>query len=148
MIGCTGTGRRAGDNWPFLMLSVGFVMCAGTVVAMTDEEAIAVCTSEMVEAHSATAVSDLDVRRPEDSPYVYGTADFEDIKGITFRCDMFKGEVNDVEYLVKDPDYVDATKWVAERPRGAAVVTPDKPAASTPVPVAPSPQFQKAPQKP
>lgn len=134
---------------------IGFLMLIPTVLlisadialAISDEDAIIVCQAEMLEKHSAIAVRDFDVRRPEDSPYVYGTADFEDISGISFRCDMDDEVVGKVQYLVKDPDYVDATKWVSKRPRGSeSVKIEHNDGVSQQPPVAPSPQFEKVPQ--
>ena len=124
------------------------LLIADASYAVSDDEAIKVCQAEMRDKHSAVAMRDFDVRRPEDSPYVYGIADFEDIQGLRFRCDMDQDVVSKVQYLVKDPDFVDATKWVSKRPRGSDGVQVDhNDGVSQAPPIAPSPQFEKAPQK-
>lgn len=124
------------------------LFCANASFAISDDAAIKVCEAEMRDKHSALALRDFDVRRPEDSPYVYGIADFDDIEGIRFRCDMDEDVVSKVQYLVKDPDFVDATKWVSKRPRGSEGVHIDSnTGVSQFPPIAPSPQFQQVPQK-
>lgn len=124
---------------------IGSPLSAAT--STSNDEAMALCKTEMMSGHSATDVDDLRVRRHDDVPFVYGTANFADIKSIHFRCKVFEEMVREVMYLVKDPEYVDGRAWSKDRPHGEApsdLVLDD--AAMSPPPLDhPSPHFVRVP---
>ncbi len=144
----TGTVFGTGSN-PGIVLAL-FLASANMASATSNEDAMSLCETKMVKENAALNIRDIRVRRHEDLPYVYGTADFEDAKGIHFRCKVFREKVEKVSYLVKDPEFVNGRAWATERPRGAAHegLTLDEAALSPPPPAPESPHFVRVPQKP
>lgn len=134
-------------------LVAGFVAAilsiAGTAHATSSETAMSVCSAEMEGNLKALDIRDLKVRRHDDVPCVYGNADFADIKNIHFRCEVRRDTLQEVRYLVKDPEFSNGRMWVTERPQGKAqqeILFLDEPAMSAPPPVSPGPHFIRVPQ--
>jgi hypothetical protein len=144
------TGRFSSSRWNCAISLAIFLASANMAAATSSEDAIALCETEMVEKRAALDIRETRVRRHDDVPYVYGTADFEDIKGLHFRCKVFMEEVKEVTYLVKDPEFVDGRAWATDRPQGAVHegLELDEAALSAPPPVPESPHFVRVPQKP
>lgn len=99
-------GGRFVSPWRFIFVLALCFGWATVAVAITSEAAIALCEDEMLSEAEALSLRDLKVRRHDDVPYVYGNADFSDIKGIHFRCKIYHDKVRELRYLVKDPEYV------------------------------------------
>lgn len=139
----------------FVQSSVVFAGAFAAVVAATgearatsSETAMELCSTEMQANRNAQAIRDLKVRRHDDVPYVYGNVDFADIKNIHFRCKVRHDALQDVRYLVSDPDYVDGRMWVDERPQGTPreSIILDEPAMAAPPLVSSGPHFIRAPE--
>ena len=136
---------------PIVACSV-FVLLAGAFPAFstTDAEDISMCKDSLLQEHAATSVRDLKHVHHEDDPYVYGNADFEDINGLHFRCKIYKGEIQRVRFLVRDPEYVNGRAWSKERSHGVEHegLELDAPAMAPPPLDHPSPHFIRVPQQP
>lgn len=135
-------------NTIFAGLIAVLLVPAGTARTTTSETAESLCVREMEINQKALAIRDLKVRRHDDVPYVYGNADFDDIKNLHFRCKVRRDALQDVRYLVKDPEYVDGRMWVSDRPQGNAHenFVLDEPAMSAPPPVSSGPHFIRPPK--
>ena len=139
-------------TWPALMAAalvaaVGLAM-APPARALTADEEKNICKEEMISKRGATEVRDLLVRYYSNTPHVYGNADFPDINGLHFRCTLLGDKVDEVAYLVRDPDYENGRAWATERPHGAENegLTLDEKAMTPPPPNPPSPEFVRVPQ--
>lgn len=104
----------------------------------------------MLKKHEAVSVKDLKHVHHEDVPYVYGNADFSDLKGLHFRCKIYHGKVRKVRFLVKDSEFVDGRAWAKTRPRGKEHEGLELDAAATapPPPDPLTPHFVKVPKQP
>jgi len=124
-----------------------FFGAAHSVHATSSEIAIELCKTEMMETEEALEVRNLKVRRPEDKTFVYGDADFKDIERLHFRCRVHNDELQQIRYLVRDPDYVNGRAWAKDRPHPAKheQFDLDEASMSAPPPIAPSPQFERVP---
>lgn len=101
----------------------------------------------MLDNRDVLAVHDMDTRDHEDRDYAYGTADFADIENLHFRCRISDGEVIKVQYLVRDPEFVDGRAWTEDRPQPVdhELFEFDEAAKSSPPPIAPAPKFERGP---
>lgn len=111
------------------------------------ERASAVCEKELLENRGASEFRQTRSRRSGAIRFVYGVANFADLAGVRFRCRVFRDKVISLGFLVKDPEYIDGTIWVDQRPTGTEGqgAVPDEDAMALP-PVGPAtPRFEKAP---
>lgn len=133
------------------VFTAAFALAMGALPASatTDAEDLEMCKNELIEDHAATSVKDLKHVHHEDIPYVYGNADFVDIKGLHFRCKIYHGQVRKVRFLVKDPEFVNGRAWAKDRPHGPEHEGLElDAAASAPPPLDhPSPHFVRVPQQ-
>ena len=130
------------------VLCSAFAIQPGRALAATDEEATALCTQELVETRGAEEFQRSNTRRRKQVRFVYGTAKFADSGDIRIRCRVYRGAVISLSYLVKDPEFVNGTRWVEERPSGTnhqGLVLDDDAMALPPVTPA-KPRFEKAPE--
>jgi hypothetical protein len=88
--------------------------------ATSNDEAVALCTQELMSSHGAQEIRDVEVHHHDGVPYVYGNADFSDATGVHFRCRVYHEKVRTLRYLVNDPSMVNHRVWVKARPHGAA----------------------------
>lgn len=130
-----------------VLFCVLFISAGTAVFATTGEEAIELCTKEMIENANAVDVRDMDARDHEDRNYAYGTADFADLQDLHFRCRVSNGKVIRVQYLVRDPEFVNGRAWTEDRPEPTKheIFELDEAAKSSPPPIAPSPKFERVP---
>ena len=111
------------------------------------ERASAICEKELLENRGASKFQQTRIRRSGAIRFVYGVANFEDLSGVRFRCRVFRDKVISLGFLVKDPEFIDETIWVNQRPTGTEGqgVVLDEDAMALP-PVGPAtPRFEKAP---
>lgn len=110
-----------------------------------DKKIIELCRDEMLNNRDATDVRDMDARDHEDRDYAYGTANFSDMNNLHFRCRVSNGEVIGVQYLVRDPDYVNGRAWTKNRPHADKHedFVLDEAAKSSPPPIATAPKFER-----
>lgn len=111
---------------------------ASPASAISNDEALALCLSDLTANRGATGISDSRVIRSDREPAVYGTASFGGADPVEFRCLISGGAVSSVRYLVEDQSAgVDASGnrakvWVEEQPDGSLGVVeaePEEPAA-------------------
>lgn len=113
-----GSLRRASTALFCAVACLTAIVGVGISSATTREEAIELCTRELVDKLGAQVVRDPEVRRHDSAPFVYGSADYADATGVRFRCRVYKGKVRSVHHLVSDRSFARGWAWVDERPRG------------------------------
>lgn len=130
-----------------LAMAAALALTAVQAGATTEEEAIALCTDEMMQNQGAIELRDIDFTRMRDVPYVFGNADFPDATGLHFRCRVYDERVTSVRYLVRDPEGMDQRAWVSTRPRGDETVgiVLDDAAKAPPAPAEVEPHFERVP---
>ena len=113
-----------------------------------EDRAKDVCRAEMTEQRAASNLRDMKVRWRNQIPFVYGAADFADIKNVKFFCQVNKNSVGMVRYLVRSPRAASGRAWVATRPQGTQQEELELDAAAiTPPPAdVPDPKFITVPQ--
>jgi hypothetical protein len=100
------------------LVGIAFAAVPVPALATTEEEAVEICQRAMVESEGATGLADIDFRRHEDVPYVYGSATFNDGVTVHFRCRVYQEHLTSVRYLVGDPELPGGRGWSAHRPNG------------------------------
>ena len=113
-----------------------------------EDRAKDVCRAEMTEERAASNLRDMKVRWRNQIPFVYGAADFDDIKNVKFFCQVNKNSVGMVRYLVRAPRAASGRAWVATRPQGSPTEELELDAAATTPPPedVPDPKFITVPQ--
>ncbi|MEQ3708083.1 MAG: hypothetical protein ABNH23_01860 [Tateyamaria sp.] len=131
------------------LLSVLLLFGANTASAQgLEDRAKDVCRAEMTGERAASNLRDMKVRWRNQIPFVYGAADFDDIKNVKFFCQINKNTVGMVRYLVRAPRAASGRAWVAARPQGSQTEELELDAAATTPPPAdvPDPKFITVPQ--
>lgn len=107
-----------------LALPTLMVFLAGAQVtwATSDIEAEDLCKEDLLTNYGAESVQTDEVRRHDQKPYVYGTTDFSDVKGVHFRCGVYREKVTSMRYLVVDTERARGTGWAIARPHKTAPI--------------------------
>ena len=131
-----------------LTVSLLFLASAQIAFATNNKDAIEACRTDLQESEAATEFRDFRVSHHHNVPFVYGTVDFADIKGIHVRCRIYKGTVKELRYLVRDPGVTNGRGWSKSRPHGEIHegLELDEAAQAPPPKNAPSPHFIRVPQ--
>lgn len=100
------------------------VFLAGAQVAWatSDNDAVDLCNEDLLTNYGAESVQTDEVRRHDQVPFVYGTTDFADVKGVHFRCRVYNDKVTSMRYLVVDTENMVGTGWAIARPHETAPV--------------------------
>ncbi|WP_068112800.1 hypothetical protein [Tropicimonas marinistellae] len=109
-----GAARIGGPVLAFFALLIG----AQAALATSNDEARALCRDELLANRGAVTVDISNLRRHNGVPYVYGTADFQDVDRVRIRCRVYDDEVREVSYLLADPALLRGVVWSEERPVG------------------------------
>lgn len=140
--------HRAGRAFAKLLCVLLLVGATNAVAQGLEDRAKDVCRAEMTGERAANNLRDMKVRWRNQIPFVYGAADFDDIKNVKFFCQINKNTVGMVRYLVRAPRAASGRAWVATRPQGSQQEELELDAAATTPPPAdvPDPKFITVPQ--
>jgi hypothetical protein len=129
--------RRRRPHATTRAVSVLALLVAGTAAqATTDDEAVALCTTDLVDTAGGQGIRNVVVRRDNGVPYVYGDIDLPDAPGVHFRCWVYHDAVRAIDYLVNDSNSASGQSWTSDRPHGEAPlgVDPDEAEQAPPPP--------------
>ena len=143
------SGRVAATRFGLLGLPIAFALLTLPVPALatTNEDALKICEDGMVASEGAETLTDIEVRRHDDVPFVYGTATFGDGVTVHFRCRVYQERLTSVRYLVSDPELPGGRGWSAHRPNGYqnTGIEIDEAARSAPPTADFDPHFERVP---
>lgn len=115
--------------------------------ATTRDEALTLCRAELTDGEGAISLNEVDFRRHDEVPFVYGDAEFADGARAHFRCRVYHNRVTSVRYLTGDRLNKGDRAWTKERPAGSEfhALELDEAARTAPAPAEIEPNFEKVP---